>query len=98
MITDNDFLLLVDSAYNDAHESGNEDWEQEFFDNLHDKVHAISPYLRVDSLIYDEDCDDISDLLDFIGRRVSMKDGGELISMANLVTDTGYVIALLKRF
>lgn len=97
MITDNDFLLLVDSTYNEAHESDNDDWEQEFFNNLCDRIRAISPHLRVDSFIYDDDCDDISDILCFLERRISMKDGGELISMASLDTDTGYVIALLKR-
>jgi hypothetical protein len=97
MITDNDFLLLVDSTYNEVHESDNEDWEQEFFDKLRDKIHDISPYLRVDSFIYDEDCDSVSDILCFLERRISMKDGGELISMVDLVTDTGYVIVLLKR-
>ena len=97
MITDDDFLTLVDSTYNEAYQSGREDWEQAFFDHLSYKIHEISPHLRVDAFLWDGDCDDVSDILCFLERRISMKDGGELISMANLATDTGYAIVLLKR-
>lgn len=97
MITDSEFHELVTDTYTDCVNQNEEEWEDNFLAQLEDKVAAKSPFLRVRSFIFDSDCDNVFDVLDFFKGCITMKEGGEVLCLTFAPTDYGYVISVLKR-
>lgn len=97
MITDSEFRELVTDTYIDCVDQNEEEWEANFLAQLDAKVEAKSPFLRVRSLIFDKDCDDVLDILEFFNNCITMKEGGEVLCSSFVGTAYGYVVSVLKR-